>query len=78
MASAPPPPPVTAVDLTQFTDAVDNARADNNTGLVATSNEEVPDLSMRGSLMVWGTEHLASACRASCPIWPSASGSGSA
>ena len=59
MAAAPPPPPVTAVDLTQFTDAVDNARADNNTGLVATSNEEVPDLSMRGSLMVWDKDHLA-------------------
>lgn len=59
MASAPPPPPVTAIDLTQFAEAVDNARADNNTGLVASSNEGLPDLSMRGSLMVWDKDHLA-------------------
>ncbi len=58
MASAPPPPPVTAIDLTQFADAVDNARADNNTGLVATSNDGMPDLSMRGSLMVWDKDHV--------------------
>ena len=59
MASPPPPPLVTAIDLTQFAEAVDNARADNNTGLVATANEDMPDLSMRGSLMVWDNEHLA-------------------
>ena len=59
MASPPPPPLVTAIDLTQFAEAVDNARADNNTGLVATANEGMPDLSMRGSLMVWDNEHLA-------------------
>ncbi len=59
MASAPPPSPVTTIDLTQFAEAVDNARADNNTGLVATSNDDMPDLSMRGSLMVWDKEHVA-------------------
>ncbi len=52
-------PPVTGIDLTQFAEIVDNARADLNTGLVATSNDGMPDLSMRGSLMVWDTDHLA-------------------
>jgi hypothetical protein len=59
MASAVPPPPVTTIDLSAFADAVDNARADNNTGLVATSNDGMPDLSLRGSLMVWDADHLA-------------------
>lgn len=58
-SAAPTPPPATAIDLTQFADTVDNARADNNTGLVATSNDGMPDLSMRGSLMVWDADHLA-------------------
>jgi len=52
-------PPVTDIDLQQFAEIVDNARADLNTGLVATSNDGMPDLSMRGSLMVWDKDHLA-------------------
>jgi hypothetical protein len=52
-------PPVTDIDLLQFAEIVDNARADLNTGLVATSNDGMPDLSMRGSLMVWDRDHLA-------------------
>jgi hypothetical protein len=52
-------PPVTDIDLLQFAEIVDNARADLNTGLVATSNDGMPDLSMRGSLMIWDRDHLA-------------------
>jgi uncharacterized pyridoxamine 5'-phosphate oxidase family protein len=51
--------PVTDIDLTQFAEIVDNARADLNTGLVATSNDGMPDLSMRGSLIVDDKDHLA-------------------
>ena len=66
MASAPPGPPippVTAIDLTAFSDIVDNARTDHEqaltTGLVATSNDGQPDVALKGSLMVWDTDHLA-------------------
>src|SRR5437899_12423553 len=66
MASAPPGPPippVTAIDLTAFSDIVDNARTDHEqaltTGLVATSNNGQPDLALKGSLMVWDKDHLA-------------------
>src|SRR2546430_15069399 len=66
MASAPPGPPippVTAIDLTAFSDIVDNARTDHEqaltTGLVATSNDGQPDLALKGSLMVWDRDHLA-------------------
>src|SRR6266540_7466514 len=57
MASAPPVPPVTAIDLTPFSDIVGNARTDHEqgltTGLVATSNDGQPDVALKGSLMVW-------------------------
>ena len=60
MASA---PPVTAIDLTQFAEIVDNARIDGDrgqsTGLVATSNDGRPDVALKGSLMVWDADHLA-------------------
>jgi hypothetical protein len=63
MASAPPIPPVTEIDLTPFADIVDNARTDHEqaltTGIVATSNEGQPDLALKGSLMVWDKDHLA-------------------
>ena len=63
MASAPPVPPVTEIDLMPFADLVDNARTDHEqgltTGLVATSNEGQPDLALKGSLMVWDKDHLA-------------------
>ena len=43
MASAPPVPPVTEIDLIPFSDIVGNARTDHElgltTGLVATSND---------------------------------------
>jgi hypothetical protein len=63
MASAPPVPPVTEIDLTPFADIVDNARTDHEqgltTGLVATSNDGQPDVALKGSLMVWDKDHLA-------------------
>jgi hypothetical protein len=63
MASAPPVPPVTQIDLLLFSDIVDNARTDHEqgltTGLVATSNDGQPDVALKGSLMVWDKDHLA-------------------
>jgi hypothetical protein len=65
MAAAPPPapPPITAIDLLQFSEIVDNARTDGdrgqNTGVVATANDGVPDVALKGSLMVFDTDHLA-------------------
>jgi hypothetical protein len=60
MASA---PPVTAIDLAQFSEIVDNARTDGergqHTGLVATSNDGEPDVALKGSLLVWDADHLA-------------------
>ena len=60
MASA---PPVTAIDLAQFSEIVDNARTDGDrgqsTGMVATSNDGQPDVALKGSLMVWDADHLA-------------------
>jgi hypothetical protein len=63
MASAPPIPPVTEIDLLPFAEIVDNARTDHEqaltTGLVATSNDGQPDLALKGSLLVWDKDHLA-------------------
>jgi len=60
MASA---PPITAIDLLQFSEVVDNARTDGergqNTGVVATANDGRPDVALKGSLMVWDIDHLA-------------------
>ena len=60
MASA---PPVTPIDLRQFSEIVDNARTDGergqNTGVVASSNAGRPDVALKGSLMVWDADHLA-------------------
>jgi len=60
MASA---PPVTAIDLLQFSEIVDNARTDGergqNTGVVATANDGRPDVALKGSLMVWDADRLA-------------------
>src|SRR6266511_4755057 len=56
-------PPVTAIDLMQFSEIVDNARTDGErgqgTGLVATSNDGQPDVALKGSLLVWDADHLA-------------------
>ena len=59
----PVPPPVTAIDLTEFAPIVDTARIDDErattTGLVATANDGQPDIALKGSLMVWDKDHLA-------------------
>ncbi len=56
-------PPVTAIDLTEFTEIVDNARTDGErgqgTGVVGTSHDGQPDVALKGSLMVWDADHLA-------------------
>jgi len=56
-------PPVTAIDLLQFSEIVDNARTDGergqNSGVVATANDGRPDVALKGSLMVWDADHLA-------------------
>ena len=63
MASAPPVPPVTGIDLLPFSEIVNNARVDHEqaltTGLVATASDGQPDLALKGSLMVWDRDHLA-------------------
>jgi len=63
MASAPPVPPVTEIDLLPFSEIVDTARTDHEQGLtkgvVATTNEGQPDVALKGSLMVWDRDHLA-------------------
>ena len=50
MASA---PPVTAIDLLQFSEIVDNARTDGErgqkTGVVATANDGRPDVALKGA-----------------------------
>ncbi len=56
-------PPVTAIDLTQFSEIIDNARTDGDrgqsTGVVATADDGRPDVALKGSLMVWDADHLA-------------------
>ena len=56
-------PPVTAIDLLQFSEIVDNARTDGergqNSGVVATANDGRPDVALKGSLMVWDADRLA-------------------
>jgi uncharacterized pyridoxamine 5'-phosphate oxidase family protein len=52
-------PPVTPIDLTQFAEIVDNARTDNASCLVATSNDGWPDAGLKGSVMVWDKDHVA-------------------
>ena len=56
-------PPITAIDLLQFSEIVDNARTDGergqNTGVVATAHDGRPDVALKGSLMVWDADHLA-------------------
>ncbi|MGH2492616.1 MAG: pyridoxamine 5'-phosphate oxidase family protein [Candidatus Limnocylindria bacterium] len=54
---------MTSIDLTQFSEIVDNARTDGergqSTGVVATVNSGQPDVALKGSLMVWDADHLA-------------------
>jgi Pyridoxamine 5'-phosphate oxidase len=57
--SAPPAPPPLTLDLTVFSDIVDNAVANQSPMLIATSHGDQPDLAFKGSFMVWDQDHLA-------------------
>ena len=62
-SSTPTPPEVTGIDLVQFAAIVDTARIDDERGLttalIAISGDGHPDISLKGSLMVWDRDHLA-------------------
>lgn len=48
------------IDLTEFAEAIDNARADGTPCIVATQGAEgVPDIGLKGSMMVFDQDHLA-------------------
>ena len=49
----------TAIELTQFADRVNAAKADGCTMLLATAGADGPDISLRGSMLVWDRDHLA-------------------
>ena len=53
------PPPALTLDLTQFAEGVNNAYYNQAVCVVATSNDDVPDIAMKGSMMVWDSDHLA-------------------
>ena len=57
-SSSTTPPPLT-LDLEQFADAVDNALRNQSPAVIATSNQDAPDLALKGSFMVWDRDHLA-------------------
>jgi Pyridoxamine 5'-phosphate oxidase len=59
MAEASSPPPPLTLDLLQFADAVDNALRNQAPAVIATSNQDAPDLALKGSFMVWDRDHLA-------------------
>jgi uncharacterized pyridoxamine 5'-phosphate oxidase family protein len=52
-------PPVTPIDLSGFAEIIDNARTDNNSGVVATIGRDGPDVGLKGSLFVWDQDHVA-------------------
>jgi hypothetical protein len=47
------------LDLTQYSDAVNNAFYNQQVCVIATSGTEDPDLALKGSFMVWDADHLA-------------------
>ena len=57
--SAPPAPPPLTLDLNDFADVVNNAYANQTPMLIATANDDQPDLAFKGSFMVWDQDHLA-------------------
>ncbi|HET6320271.1 MAG TPA: pyridoxamine 5'-phosphate oxidase family protein [Chloroflexota bacterium] len=60
MTSAPPPsPPPLTLDLLEYADAVDNAYYNQAVCVIATSNGDDVDLALKGSFMVWDSDHLA-------------------
>ena len=40
-------PPITPIDLSVFAEIIDNARADNNSGVVATIGRDGPDVGFK-------------------------------
>jgi hypothetical protein len=56
---APPAPPPLTLDLNDFADVVNNAYANQTPMLIATANDDQPDLAFKGSFMVWDQDHLA-------------------
>ncbi|MGI9146720.1 MAG: pyridoxamine 5'-phosphate oxidase family protein [Chloroflexota bacterium] len=63
MAEATPPPtpapaPLT-LDMTAYADAVNNALYNQAVCVIATTNDGEPDLALKGSFMVWDSDHLA-------------------
>lgn len=52
-------PPITPIDLSVFAEIIDNARTDNNSGVVATIGRDGPDVGFKGSLFVWDKDHVA-------------------
>jgi len=52
-------PPVTPIDLSAFAEIIDNARTDNNSGVVATIGPDGPDVGFKGSFLVWDKDHVA-------------------
>jgi hypothetical protein len=60
MTSAPPPTPAPlTLDLSQYADIVNNAFYNQAVCVIATSNGADVDLALKGSFMVWDSEHLA-------------------
>lgn len=48
------------IDLTEFAEAINAARADGTSCIVATQGAEgVPDIGIKGSMMVFDQDHLA-------------------
>ncbi len=55
----PPSPPPLTLDLNQYADAVNNAFYNQTVCVIATSNANDVDLALKGSFMVWDSDHLA-------------------
>ena len=53
------PPPALTLDLQQYADAVNNAYYNQAVCVIATSNGADVDLALKGSFMVWDSDHLA-------------------
>jgi hypothetical protein len=47
------------LDLTQYAEAVDKAYANQTVCVIATSNADEVDLALKGSFLVWDSDHLA-------------------
>jgi pyridoxine/pyridoxamine 5'-phosphate oxidase len=47
-----------AIDLTEFTDAINNALAEGTFCVLATCGEQGPDVGFKGSMQVFDNEHL--------------------